>query len=474
MNKNDKNNEKTVITVAIYIRVSTEEQAKRGYSLDSQLSRLKEYAREKGYKVYKVFVDEGKSARSHLNQRKKLLELLEDVKQKKLDRIIFWRLDRWFRNIKDYYKVQEILDDNNVDWECSDEEYNTTTSNGRLYLNIKLSIAQNESDQTGDRIRFNFENMIKSGKAIIGTYNCPKGYKVEGEPKNKRVVKNEDESPFIEDLFNEFTTTMSLTHTVHFLADKYPKYRFVNKTIKLILTNPLYYGCYKGVENYCEPYITKEKYDEIQKLLAEKLQKHKHGKVRDYIFTGMLTCPDCGRRLSANGQVRKRPNGEEYTRIVYRCNKHFADNHCPNNKVITEALVEKWLLDNYKFLLEEYVYQIEDVTEASKLNDDLAKIKRFEDKLKRLNDLYIDGLIDREKYDKDRSTFLEEIERLKKTKGEIPKVDLNKIKKIINDKEAINVYNSLTKNNKRLFWSSFIDRLVFIGNKDYDFKIYLK
>ena len=167
-----KKNNDDVLRVALYIRVSTEEQAKHGYSLDSQKNRLQSYAKEKGYRIYKIYADEGKSARSNLTARKELLSLLEDVKLKKVDRIIFWRLDRWFRNIQDYYKVQEILEKNNVDWECTDEEYNTTTSNGRLYLNIKLSIAQNESDQTGDRIRFNFDSMVQSKKAIIGTSNA--------------------------------------------------------------------------------------------------------------------------------------------------------------------------------------------------------------------------------------------------------------------------------------------------------------
>ena len=70
--------EKDVLRVALYIRVSTEEQAKHGYSLDSQKGRLQAYAKEKGYHVYKVYADEGKSARSNLTARKELLQLLKE------------------------------------------------------------------------------------------------------------------------------------------------------------------------------------------------------------------------------------------------------------------------------------------------------------------------------------------------------------------------------------------------------------
>ena len=421
-----------------------------------------------------MYADEGKSARSNLTARKELLQLLEDVKAKKINRIIFWRLDRWFRNIQDYYKVQEILEKNNVDWECTDEEYNTTTSNGRLYLNIKLSIAQNESDQTGDRIRFNFDSMVQNKKAIIGTRNCPIGYKVEGTPKNKHVVKNPDDEEFINDLFSTYEETMSICATTKYLSDKYPHYHFVYRSIRNIITNPMFYGHYRGVDNYCDSYLTKEKWDELQNILKHKNQKQKHGKVRDYIFTGMLTCPECGRRLGANGQVRTRPNGEEYLRVTYRCPKHYTDGQCSNKRVLQENMVEEWLLDNYKSMLQEYIIQVEDIQEKISKTDNSKKIKKLEDKINRLNELYIDGLIDREKYDNDRLAYSEELKKLEVTSDDAPKINVDKLRKIIDNKKAIDIYNELSRANKRAFWNSFIDRMVFIGNRDYNFTIYLK
>lgn len=463
-----------IIRAALYIRVSTEEQAKHGYSLDSQKSRLISYAKDKGYKIVDVYADEGKSARSNITARKELLTLLDDVKSKKIDRIVFWRLDRWFRNIQDYYKVQEILDKNNVDWECSDEEYNTTTSNGRLYLNIKLSIAQNESDQTGDRIRFNFDNMVKSKKAIIGTRNCPIGYMVEGNPGDKHVVKNPNDVEFINDLFSTYRDTMSICSTTKYLSDKYPQYHFVYRSIHNILTNPMFYGHYRGVDNYCDPYLTKSEWDEIQSIVKSKNQKQKTGKVREYLFTGMLTCPECGRRLGANGQVRIKSNGEEYLKVTYRCPKHYTDGQCSYKRVLQESYVEEWLLNNYKDLLEEYIIQVEDIQAQLSRTDNSSKIKKLEDKISRLNELYIDGFIPRDKYDTDRSNYIKELNELKKSVDDVSNVDVDKLKKLINNKNALDLYNQLSVANKRAFWNSFIDRMVFCGNRDYDFTLYLK
>lgn len=201
MSKIIKNVKDKIIRVAIYIRVSTEEQAKHGYSIESQKSRLIEWAKEHNYQVVDIYADEGKSARTKISNRKELLRLLDDVKSDKIDRIIIWRLDRWFRNVADYYRIQDLLDKYNVDWECSDEEFNTSTSNGRLYLNIKLSIAQNESDQTSDRIKFNFENMVRNKRPISGA--LPIGYKIEGEKQNKRVVKDPELSQMAIDMFDK-------------------------------------------------------------------------------------------------------------------------------------------------------------------------------------------------------------------------------------------------------------------------------
>ena len=110
-----------LIKTAAYVRVSHEEQKKHGYSVSAQKEGLQKYANEKGYIIVEWYIDEAKSARKKSRTRKELMRLVEDAKQKKFEMIIFKCIDRWFRNIAEYYKIQEILDDNKINWEGSEE-----------------------------------------------------------------------------------------------------------------------------------------------------------------------------------------------------------------------------------------------------------------------------------------------------------------------------------------------------------------
>ena len=163
---------------AIYIRVSTAEQMMHGKSLEAQKQYLTNYAKEHNMTVVGVYADEGKTARKELKKRKAIHSLLEDVKAGKIDVIIFWRIDRWFRNLSDFYKVQEVLDDNNVHWiSTSEPGINMETRDGRLQLNVVLSIGQNEVDTTSERIKFVNEASIRQRKLIFGDANMGYGYK---------------------------------------------------------------------------------------------------------------------------------------------------------------------------------------------------------------------------------------------------------------------------------------------------------
>ena len=103
---------------AIYIRVSTAMQRMEGWSLDAQRASLEAFARAKGWKIVGIYADEGKSARKRLKGRKAIFKLMEDVKAGEIDVILFKELDRWFRNVSDFYKIQDILDEYNVQWVC--------------------------------------------------------------------------------------------------------------------------------------------------------------------------------------------------------------------------------------------------------------------------------------------------------------------------------------------------------------------
>ena len=168
-----------VIRVALYIRVSGEEQKIKGLSLEAQQERLETYAKERGWIITGTYIDAAKTARKNLHKRTEFQRMMESVKRNEVDILLFARLDRWFRSVADYYKVMEILQAHNCDWKTTDEEYDTTTANGRLYINVKLSIAQNEADIDGERIDVVFDSKIAHGTVVSGS--CPYGFRVNEE-----------------------------------------------------------------------------------------------------------------------------------------------------------------------------------------------------------------------------------------------------------------------------------------------------
>ena len=321
---------------ALYIRVSHEEQAMNGYSLQAQENRLRQYALEHNYQIVECYRDEGISARSRPGRRKEFARMLQDVQAGRIDCILFIKLDRWFRNVSDFYTYQAILDKYNVVWETTEEDYNTNTAQGRLYLNIKLSIAQNESDTTSERINFVFVDKIKRGEVISG--KLPLGYSI----KDKHIVPDE-KAPIIRDVFNYYLKTKSIRQTMIYLAEKHGIVR-AYPTITQLLRNEKYMGRFYGIDNYAPPIISQDTFSAVQQEL--KRPRH-HGASfsakelsEPYLFKGLLRCPSCHHRLVG---MRRRYKDKIY--VYYQCPQSI--NHsdiCGNKALYKEPQIEGALL----------------------------------------------------------------------------------------------------------------------------------
>ena len=124
------------IRCALYDRVSTDMQVKDGLSLDAQRDALTGYAISHGYEIVGCYTDEGITARKNMHSRRELSRLLKDVEAGRIDLILVTKLDRWFRNIRDYHNTQAILEAHNCNWKTIFEQYDTSTSNGRFAINI--------------------------------------------------------------------------------------------------------------------------------------------------------------------------------------------------------------------------------------------------------------------------------------------------------------------------------------------------
>ena len=125
----------------IYVRVSTEEQSREGFSLQEQEERLKEFCKFKRYNIYKVYKDAGISAKN--DKRPAYQELMNDVKNKNVNVIVAYKLDRLTRSVFDIEKLMKIVNDYECDINCFADESNTTTSNCRMVMRIMTSVSQN-------------------------------------------------------------------------------------------------------------------------------------------------------------------------------------------------------------------------------------------------------------------------------------------------------------------------------------------
>lgn len=439
---------------ALYARVSTEEQAMHGVSLDAQKERLCQYANDNGLHIVGLYVDEGISARKRYTRRPAFMRMLEDVRAQKIDVVLFVKLDRWFRNIADYYEVQTILDEYRVQWIATEEDYDTTTANGRLALNIKLAIAQDESDRTSERIKFVFQNMVKEGRVITG--KLPLGYKIE----NKRAVIDEQTAPLVREVFQTYIDTRSIKATSRYILATYGKSIDV-KSLRKMLQNPMYIGNAYGVQNFCPPLI-----DESTFQLAGKLIEIRSGRCdgtrsdRVYLFTGLVFCGSCGRRMSTYSCANKSKDGSVQQRFIYyRCPAHTM-NLCDMNRQFNQDKLEDWLVQNLRSEVERYNAALKKVTaSAPKKASDTAKIMAKIDKLK---DLYLHDLLPKELYERDYAVLSASLEEAKNQQKEAERKPIDTA--IFKDFRI--TYEHLDEKAKKAFWSRAVQKITVAPNGD--------
>lgn len=442
---------------AIYIRVSSAEQVMHGKSLDAQLRFLTEFAEHNGWKLIGHFADEGKTARKELKRRKAIKELLECVKRDEVDIILFWKMDRWFRNVSDFYKVQDILDAHNCKWVAAAEpSMNLETREGRLNVNIMLSINQNETDTTSERIKFVNESSVRQGKAIFGDASVPFGYMVQTVDGTKRIVKDPGKETLVNEIFEHYFTHQSKNGTVKYMNEKYGDVLTIN-TMLTMCRHTFYYGSYRDNDNYCPAYITREQYDQMQEINQKNIKVKQDQKKQDpYLFTGLFVCPVCGRRLA--GARKKARNAEKYYRY-YRCINHYTNRLCPYSKAINENMSEAFLLNNIKSMYENKKLVIEQFAEKENMPKK-TDIEKYRKELDRLNNMYQKGRITEDRYD---SEYLRLSAIIREHESEIAYMpaarrSLEKIDQILSG-NWIEIYQALDRENKRTFWRNIIESI---------------
>jgi site-specific DNA recombinase len=242
---------------AIYIRVSTQDQAQHGFSLDAQEDALQNYAKALGYEIYKLYRDEGKSAKD-LN-RPEMINLLKDAEARKFQAIFIYKLDRFSRSLKDLILTIDKLKEWGIDFVSLQDKIETASASGKLMFQIIGAFAEFERNIIGDRTKFGMERKAKEGGFIT---KAPKGYKLF----NKKLMINDEESKKVKTIFEEFLNSdISLTQLAK-------KNNMTTSGIKKLLLNTTYTGKVKFANHESngqhEAIIEKELFNHVQNKLG--------------------------------------------------------------------------------------------------------------------------------------------------------------------------------------------------------------
>lgn len=450
---------------AAYIRVSSNEQALRGFSPAAQEDTLNRYAAEHNLRIVEWYRDLGVSGTKLIKNRPALQQMIKDAEEGLFDRIIFIKLDRYFRSPAEYYECQKRLDAKNVTWTATEEKYDLVSASGKYWVNQKLAMAEYEANLAGERVDLVNEYKVKTGQPLTGPQSLGLAYTSEkGENGIKKVVKDTKTQDAVMDYINLFITHKSKRHAQHLVNAKYGT-NYGYATLAKLLTDTKIYGHYRGNDNYCEPYIDKATYDNIQEIIKNNIRVPKTKRV--YLFTGLIFCPMCKTRLAASftgSQKIYKNSGKsyEYQReyYAYRCNLHTRDKLCKFKPRVSEKTLEKKLLAEFEQYVTSYIdnVRIEEVKtkEPSDLKDKIAQLKG---EMTRLNNMYQKNRITEEQYDKDYDDLKVQLNALESHLEPVVERDLTKYEELLKS-DWKDIYAALTKENKRAFWHKFIKEIV--------------
>ena len=434
-----------VLRAALYPRVSTEEQKKFGLSIHDQQNDLEEYAKAHNMKVVGVFQDAGFSARKKIEKRPAMLQLLEAVKHDEVDIILVTKLDRWFRNIGEYYKVQEILEAHNVSWKTIYEDYDTSTAAGRLKINIMLSVAQDEADRASERIKKVLD--AKKDRNEVCTGHLPKGYKIEG----KFAVIDKEAEPVIRRYFSTFLETGSITKAM----DAVPELKLKYQTASQMLDNTGYTGDWHGIK--LPPYLTPQEFQRVQDLRTRVTRKSPYN--RTYIFSGLIVCGECGRRMT--GHPSPRPSGA--CSYSYYCQGSAQRKGCNNGNFTVEWKIEDYLLSTIDEQIQ--VKLQAKPRQEPKANQDV-QLKALQKKLSKLSELYIDDMISKADYSKKYAELTSQMDEITQVKSQSRAPE--EIATLFSAGWQ-EIYKQLNKENKQAFWKLKIKEIRLYKDRRIEF-----
>ena len=470
------NNERMI--AAVYIRVSTEDQAREGFSLGEQKEKLLQLCAFKGYEVFKVYEDAGISAKD-MEHRPAFQEMLQDMRTGKINYIVAYKLDRVTRSVRDLEELISQLEKYNCYLVCDRDDVNTSTANGRFFVRMLTVLSQLEIEIVSERTKFGLNGAIKSSH-LPGP--APLGYKKDG---NKKTIVDETTKPVIERIFKMYLEGKSFQQISNIFNEEKllnPK-KWKDTTIQKIIDNKIYMGDYEQYKriakkenkepviymNVVEPIISRAMWEECQR--QKEVNQRTYTRDRVYLFFQKIKCSTCGRIMKCKGS-----GGKKKKYMYYNCE------FCHFN--LREDYVEEYMIKAiYEFLEFEQMcnsFFLPILADKKDKNTDLNLDKEIEGYIKqkeRIKKAYLTGIVELKDFEEDLKKINEKLEILNNKKQELNELDVHTftIEKVMarRDIEKISIDNGYkekefykfewdikTKEEKQQFISKYIDNIV--------------
>ena len=461
----------------VYIRVSTEDQAREGFSLGEQEEKLLQLCNFKELEVYKVYKDAGISAKD-MEHRPQFQEMLQDMKEGKINYIVAYKLDRITRSVRDLEELISVLEQYNCFLLCDRDDVNTSTANGRFFVRMLTVLSQLEIEIVSERTKFGLNGAIKSGH-IPG--QRPFGYT---KSEDKKMIVDNATRPYVEKIFDMYLEGKSFGQIANYFKENniYPKKKWRDTTIQKIIDNKIYMGDYEQYKrigkqenlepivymNVVEPIISRAKWEECQR--QKERNQRTYTRDRIYTFFQRLKCPSCGRIMKCKGSGGTKRKYMYYT--CEDCHINFNENH-------VEELLESFIYDllEYDMAVKKFFLPIlEDKNNKIDTTTIDKEIRNLEKQRDRIKQAYIKGIVEMEDFKEDYKLIEDKLANLENKKLELVNLetfnysphellaerDLEREKMIRLD--TLNSllkskWNDMDKSEKQEFISKFIDTI---------------
>jgi site-specific DNA recombinase len=446
---------------AIYVRVSTEEQAREGYSIEAQKHELTEYANSQNWTIHGLFIDDGYSAKDMKRPEfKRMMSQLLDI-----DVLLIYKLDRLSRSLSDLEYIVDTLNKFNVAFKSLKEDFETVTASGKMMFRIFGVFAQYERENLSERVRFGMSQMIREGKRAGST--TPYGYNPDG-------TLIPEESDVIRKIFKLYQSGKGTRAISIILKNEQILRRgkdWSSKIVQYTLDNPIYYGILRfGKKNPAGHYnVNLAKMDDDDFIFSESpwekifnvedYEQHKKNRVQrakegykdriDYWFSGCIYCGKCGKKMYGKFSSVKS--------LYYMCSSRSVDNSC-TSPLIRQIQVEHLFLEHLKSIVIKKEGILSKSTSTKKSENQIMikqGLEKIELKRKKLLDIYLAEEITRSLFtEKKNEIDLEEKELLLQVEEPTKEIDIPLITNLIE------IWNELSDRDKKRVVNNAVEKIT--------------